>query len=99
MARVALGFTMIVYRLPPELRHGEVQEVVAAVRENPPPGDAKVAQWDAFGSGGVSGPDEHTIEWNHGYPNSCLGKAGSYSDRCPDLDPEEWVMVASWDMS
>jgi hypothetical protein len=39
------------------------------------------------------------VESNTGYPESRLVKAAGVLDRCPDLDPEEWVVLAAWDMS
>ena len=93
---VGLGFTYVVYRLPPELRWADEERVARAVRAEHPPTDAKVAQWDEHGPGGTEG---RPVISKAGYPDSYLVRAESVRDRCPDLDPAEWVLLDAWDLS
>jgi hypothetical protein len=44
--------------------------------------------------------DEKVVaESKTGYPESRLVSAAAVRDRCPDLDPAEWVVLEAWDMS
>jgi hypothetical protein len=46
---MGLGWTCIVYRLPPELRYADGVSVVEAVRAAHATDHAKVTQWDSGG--------------------------------------------------
>jgi hypothetical protein len=102
-----VGFTYNVYRLPTHQRYSDAATLLPILRESPPKAASheQVAQWDVYGPGGPSWVpskdwDEHmVVESNTGYPESRLVAAASVRDRCPDLDPNEWVVLAAWDMS
>lgn len=104
---MALGFTYIVYRLPEEQRYCDAATLLPVLRAAPPKSSSneKVARWDMYGPGGPSWvPAEEwdermVVESNTGYPESRLVSAASVRDCCPDLDPNEWVVLAAWDMS
>ena len=92
---MGLGYTFIVYRLPPELRSADRAAVAEAIRAEHPPTQAKVTQWDEHGSWGITG---QPVASSTGYPDSYLVRAEFVGDRCPDLDPSEWVLLDLWDI-
>lgn len=105
---MALGWTYVVLRLPEELRHADAETVKNAVLAEPPGANAKVGQWDSFGPTTYEPEaaddivDDGTrlfVRSNFGYPETSIVKAKHLLDRCPALDPDEWVVVEAWDMS
>jgi hypothetical protein len=102
---MGLGFTYVVYRLPRELRWADGRTVVRAVRAEHPRDDAKVTQWHEHGltTRGPELPEEQElrvhVESNAGYPNTLLVRGELVQDRCPYVDPGEWLVLDQWDSS
>lgn len=105
---MSLGWTYVVLRLPDELRYADGDTVRTALLAAPPGVQAKVAQWDSFGPTTPEAGNEadHAqdgmrlfVRSNSGYPDTSIVKASLVLERCPDLDPDEWVVLNAWDMS